>query len=111
MKIAVVGSRNLIVEDIEKYLPCKPNEIVSGGARGVDACAKRYAIENNIKLTEFLPDYKRYGRIAALRRNLDIINYADIVVALWDGRSKGTKNVIDNCKRINKKVIVYYFNA
>ncbi len=111
MKIAVVGSRKLIIEDIEKYLPCTATEIVSGGARGIDTCAKGYAIENNITITEFSPNYKKYGRIAPLRRNLDIINYADIVVALWDGKSKGTKYVIDNCKRINKKLTVYYFNT
>lgn len=62
MKIAVIGSRNLTVDDLGKYLPPETTEIISGGARGIDTCAKNYAIANNIKLTEFLPDYKRYGR-------------------------------------------------
>lgn len=58
MKVAVIGSRNLNVMELHLYLPKNTTEIVSGGARGIDSCAKNYAINNNIKLTEFLPDYK-----------------------------------------------------
>ncbi len=106
MKVAVIGSRGLTVSNLEKYLPKETTEIVSGGAVGIDTCAKEYAIKNNIKLIEFLPDYERYGRSAPLRRNLSIIDYADCVIAFWDGRSHGTKFVIDNCKKKNKKVRV-----
>ncbi len=107
MKVAVVGSRNLTVMDLKKYLPQETTEIVSGGARGIDSCAKAYAISNKIKLTEFLPEYNKYGNIAPLKRNLQIIDYADCVIAFWDGFSHGTKYVIDNCKKRNKKVTVY----
>lgn len=106
MKIAVIGSRGLTVSNLEKYLPKETTEIVSGGAVGIDTCAKEYAIKNNIKLIEFLPEYEKYGRSAPLRRNLSIIDYADCVIAFWDGRSHGTKFVIDNCKKKNKKVRV-----
>ena len=106
MKIAVIGSRGLTVSNLEKYLPKETTEIVSGGAVGIDTCAKEYAIKNNIKLIEFLPEYEKYGRSAPLRRNLSIIDYADCVIAFWDGSSHGTKFVIDNCKKKNKKVRV-----
>lgn len=99
MKVAVVGSRSLSVTNLYKYLPIATTEIVSGGARGIDTFAKKYAIENDIKFTEFLPNYELFGRIAPLRRNIQIINYADIVIAFWDGKSRGTKFVIDNCKK------------
>ena len=85
MKIAVIGSRGLTVSNLEKYLPKETTEIVSGGAVGIDTCAKEYAIKNNIKLIEFLPEYEKYGRSAPLRRNLSIIDYADCVIAFWDG--------------------------
>lgn len=85
MKIAVIGSRGLKVNDLGKYLPVGVTEIVSGGARGIDTCAREYAGANGLKLTEFLPDYKRYGRGAPLKRNLQIIEYADEVLAFWDG--------------------------
>ena len=107
VKIAVIGSRGLLVNNLRKYLPDDVTEIVSGGAVGIDSCAKKYAKENNIKLTEFLPQYDKYGRYAPLRRNLQIIDYADCVIAFWYGKSHGTKYVIENCKKRNKKVTVY----
>lgn len=55
IKVAVVGSRGLFVDDLEKYLPEDTTEIVSGGAKGIDASARKYALSHNIKLklTEF----------------------------------------------------------
>ncbi len=107
MKVAVIGSRGLEVNDLEKYLPAETDEIVSGGAIGVDTSAHKYAISNGIKLTEFLPDYDRFGKVAPLKRNIQIIEYADIVLAFWDGKSKGTSYVIDNCKRLGVKVRIF----
>ena len=57
MRVAVVGSRGLKVEHLENYLPEGVTEIVSGGARGVDTCAREYALSHGLKLTEFLPEY------------------------------------------------------
>lgn len=58
MKVAVIGSRGLTVCHLEKYLPEGTAEIVSGGAKGVDTCARAYALKHGIRMTEFLPDYK-----------------------------------------------------
>lgn len=107
MKVAVIGSRNLIVKDLKKYLPKDTTEIVSGGAKGIDTCAREYAYRNKIKLTEFLPEYDKYRRNAPLIRNKQIIDYCDKAVAFWDGKSHGTKYVIDFCKKKNKNVDVY----
>ena len=104
MKIGVIGSRNLNVENLEKYLPVSVTEIISGGAVGIDRCAREYAIANGIKITEFLPEYEKYGRVAPLKRNLKIIEYSDLILAFWDQKSKGTKFVIDNCKKMNVPV-------
>lgn len=107
MKVAVIGSRNLTVEDLGKYLPEGTSEIVSGGAKGVDTCAREYACANELKLTEFLPEYNRYGRGAPHKRNLQIIDYADCVLAFWDGQSRGTKFVIEHCRAQGKPVRVF----
>lgn len=107
MKVAIIGSRNLTVDNLQKYLPDDTTEIVSGGAKGIDSCAKAYALANGIKLTEFLPEYNKYGRGAPLKRNLQIIQYSDLVIAFWDGKSRGTEYVIKNCKTENKPVTVY----
>lgn len=111
MKVAVIGSRNLIVQDLKRYLPEEATEIVSGGARGVDTSAKEYADTQGIKLTEFLPEYSRYGRGAPLKRNVSIVEYADLVLAFWDGKSNGTKFVIDECKKQNKVIRVILMNS
>ena len=76
MKIAIIGSRGLHVNDLERYLPEGITEIVSGGARGIDSDARAYAKAHDIPLKEFLPDYERFGRSAPLKRNLEIIAYA-----------------------------------
>ena len=63
-----------------------------------------FALKHSLKYTEFLPRYNLYGKVAPLSRNLEIISYADMVLAFWDGKSRGTKFVIDNCKKINKPI-------
>lgn len=109
MKVAIIGSRNLGVIGLENFLPENVTEIVSGGARGVDTCAREYAQAHGIKLTEFLPDYTHYGRGAPLNRNLEIIAYADVVLAFWDGTSRGTKYVIDNCRKQGVPIRVFLY--
>ena len=107
MKVAIIGSRNLTISNLENYLPSGITEIVSGGAHGIDTCARLHALKNGLKLKEFLPEYTRYGKIAPLKRNLQIIEYSDEVIAFWDGKSKGTKYVIDNCKKNGVKITVH----
>lgn len=72
MRVAVIGSRNLIINDLGKYLPNDTTEIISGGARGVDTAAKEYALSHGLKLTEFLPEYEKYGRSAPLSTRLPL---------------------------------------
>ncbi len=106
MKIVIIGSRGLHVNDFENYLPENVTEIVSGGAKGIDTDAQEYAQSHNIKMTVFLPQYDRYGRGAPIVRNKQIVDYADEVVAFWDGKSKGTLSVIGYCKKQGKNITV-----
>lgn len=102
MKIAVIGSRKIVLSNVGDYLAdCE--EIVSGGAVGVDTCAAEYARQKGIKLTVFLPQYEKYGRAAPIVRNKEIVNYADKVIAFWDGSSKGTLSVIKYAQKIGKE--------
>lgn len=107
MKVAVVGSRGININDLERYLPAETEEIISGGARGVDSCAAAYAVNNGIKLTVIRPNYDKHGRSAPIIRNIDIINRADFVIAFWDGVSRGTKFVIDRCEGTGKDIEVH----
>lgn len=102
MKIAIVGSRKLNLSNFEDYLPNACDEIVSGGAKGIDQNAAEYAKKHGIILTEFLPMYEKYGRAAPIVRNRQIVDYADEVIAFWDGKSRGTLSVIEYCKKMGK---------
>lgn len=108
MKVAIVGSRSLKMDNIGDYLPPNTAEIVSGGAEGIDQSAKIAAVEHRLPLTEFLPNYARYGRAAPLIRNRDIVRYADFVLIVWDGASNGTQSVIEDCKALDKPHLIIY---
>ncbi|MBQ7386614.1 MAG: hypothetical protein IJW03_00435 [Clostridia bacterium] len=101
MRVAIVGSRSINTVDIKKYV-CDCEEIVSGGACGVDTCASEYAKHNGLKLTEILPQYERYGRAAPIVRNKEIVDYADKIIVFWDGSSRGTLSVIKYAEKVNK---------
>ena len=101
MKVAVVGSRSILTTDTSMYIS-DGDEIVSGGAVGVDSCAAEYAKKNGLKLTVFLPQYERYGRAAPIARNKKIVDYADKIIAFWDGKSKGTLSVIKYAEKTGK---------
>ncbi len=107
MKIAIIGSRDLQIEDFSPYLPSDVTELISGGAKGIDTCVKQYAQKNHIKYTEFLPNYQRYKKGATFKRNDEIIAYADMVLAFWNQKSKGTAYVIQKCQKNNVPYIVY----
>jgi hypothetical protein len=110
MKVAVIGSRTLFVK-LEYFLEGEITEIISGGAKGVDTCARNFAIKNNIKLTEIFPDYNTYGKVAPLKRNDIIIEKSDIVYAFWDRQSHGTKYVIEKCKKEKHPIRVFVLNT
>lgn len=113
MKVAVIGSRDLQVEDsqLSSMLPDGCTAIVSGGARGIDRCAADYARAHGLELHEIRADWKRYGRGAGVMRNPAIIDAADEVVALWDGKSPGTRQGINYAMGKKKKVHVYRWHG
>jgi predicted Rossmann fold nucleotide-binding protein DprA/Smf involved in DNA uptake len=114
MKVAVVGSRNFndysymheVLQSFD-YLKFEITEIVSGGARGADSLAERYARENNLPMKVFAAEWDKYGKSAGYKRNKLIVDYADVVFAFWDGESKGTQHSINLAKEQGKLVNVY----
>lgn len=102
MKVAIVGSRDITETHYTTlclHVPVGASEIISGGATGADALAVRYAHENGLYLTEYLPNYKKFGRNAPLKRNEEIVSRADYVLVLWNGHSKGSARVVELCLR------------
>ena len=104
MKLAIIGSRSIEIDNLSEYISDDTTEIVSGGAKGIDSCAEKYAKESGIKVTVFLPEYNKYGKIAPLKRNLLVAEYADKALAFWDGKSKGTLYTINAFKKLEKDV-------
>lgn len=107
MKIAVIGSRTfknwkLLESTLDRY---SITQIISGGAKGADSLARRYAQEQSIELIEFLPDYSRFGRGAPLNRNIHIVESCDLVIAFWDGKSTGTAHSITQARKRGKTVV------
>lgn len=116
IKLAIVGSREICdptlvlktIDILKKYSQFDTIElIVSGGARGVDSLAKDYAEKNNIPCKEHLPDWDKHGKAAGFIRNEKIINEATHVIAIWDGKSKGTKHSIKLSQSWNKFLLTY----
>ena len=107
MKVAIIGSRGIKRYNLDKVMPNGVTAIVSGGAKGIDTIAAEYAKERNLKLIEFLPEYDKYpGKIAPLIRNDKIVEEADIVIAIWDGESRGTMYTVNRAKKMGKPVKV-----
>lgn len=109
MKVIVAGSRGisdpLLVANAIRNSGFNITGIVSGGARGVDRVGERWAEVHNIQITRFLPDWNR-GKAAGIIRNCQMGDYADALVAIWDGESKGTKHMIDYMRKLGKPVFV-----
>lgn len=107
MKVAIIGTRTApgnIATTILRSLPENVTEIVSGGADGVDKAAEEVAGILSLPVRRFLPDYRRYGSRAPLCRNIQIVEYADRVIAFWDGKSRGTRHCIIECINRRKPV-------
>lgn len=126
-KVAVVGSRTfndyellektltdylfINTSNEEFYYNCYNTIIVSGGARGADKLAERFAEEKGLDTEIHLPNWDLYGKSAGFIRNRKIIENSHIVFAFWDGKSKGTKHSIDLAKTMNKEIhIIRYTN-
>ena len=111
MRIAVVGSRAF--DDYEKMrkilIPYIPFILISGGARGADALAERFAREYELTRVIYPAEWNRYGKKAAVIRNRKIVDKADLIIVFWDGESPGTNMVINLAMQTKTEIIVRRF--
>ncbi len=114
MKLIIAGSRDITDYDIllealdRSGYGRRITEVISGGARGVDSLGERFADEYGIQNTQYLPLWEKYGKSAGYKRNILMAENADALLAIWDGKSKGTKHMIDIATGMGLKV--YYEN-
>ena len=104
MKLLIVGSRSITDFDLSPYIPTGVDTIISGGAYGIDILAEQYADRNHISKYILRPRYELYGRAAPLKRNEQMVDMADAVLVIWDGKSKGAQYTTKYTKKTNKPI-------
>lgn len=117
VKIIVAGSRNFNNYSLlESYLDIvinsmayKPVTIISGTARGADQLGERYAENKGHGIERYPAEWDKYGRSAGYKRNEQMAEVADVLVAFWDGQSRGTMHMINIAKNKGLRVFVYKF--
>jgi hypothetical protein len=126
MKVIIAGSRSITdFETIKKAIGCCPfsiSEVVSGGAKGVDVLGEKYAEGEKIPIKVFKAlwdkldapgafiktnSWGKYNVKAGLDRNKQMGDYADALIAVWDGHSTGTNHMINYMHKLGKEVFVY----
>lgn len=110
MKVIIAGSRQVTdynaVKSAIEASGFKITKVLSGCARGVDRFGERWAKENNVSVVYFPADWEQYGKRAGMLRNFEMAGLADALIAVWDMKSKGTKNMIDLARKGKLKVYI-----
>ena len=113
MKVIIAGGRDFnnyqLLEGTMKSLNLDIDTIVCGCAKGADSLGRDWARNHQIPVVEFPAEWEFYGRAAGPIRNRKMGDYADYLVAFWDGQSHGTKDMIEYMKSLGKhgKVVLY----
>lgn len=110
MRVIVAGSRSwtdytAICDAMREHFP-NATEVVCGMAKGADALGARYATEHGIAIAKFPADWNLWGRAAGPIRNGEMAQYADALLAFWDGKSVGTAHMIRLMEQRKKRVVV-----
>lgn len=110
MKLIIAGSRTLyphyrfIANTLDMFGLTSFDEIISGGASGVDGAGEVFASEMDINLKIFQADWNEHGKAAGPIRNKQMVEYADALLLIWDGTSRGSKNMKETMLKFNKPV-------
>ena len=111
MKLLIAGSRSITDFDLKEYIPKNTELIISGGARGVDTLAEKYADEHKISKLILHPNYSKYGKGAPIVRNKQMVDIADRVIIIWDGKSRGTAQTIEYAKKVGLDYVLINLNT
>lgn len=112
MKVIIAGSRCFTFDNydwLEESIQESGFEItkvISGDAKGVDRLGEQWAYLQGIPCEVYPADWDEHGKKAGILRNIEMGDYADALIALWDGESKGTKHMIDYMTKLGKPVHV-----
>jgi hypothetical protein len=115
MKTIIAGTRTINSYELVRVAihssKFKITEVVSGGCYGVDTIGEEWARENNIPVKVFPADWNKYGKSAGPRRNEQMANYADALILIWDGDSRGSRSMLNLAYERNLAVYQYVTNV
>ena len=106
MKLLIAGSRSIKDFDLSEHVPKDVGLIISVGADGVDTVAEKYADKNRISKLILRPEDGKYGKAAPLKRNEAMVDIADAVLIIWDGKSHGAMHTAKYAQSKNKPTII-----
>jgi hypothetical protein len=115
MRVIIAGSRSFgdypkLNRKLSSILKNQKNiTIISGTANGADRLGERYADENHHKLEKYPAMWDLFGKKAGFMRNEEMVKGSDACVVFWDGKSKGTKHMIDIAKNYKLKLRIIMF--
>ena len=113
MKVIIAGGRDFdnyeYLSEVMNSLDFIVTEVVCGGARGADSLGEQWAKTNRVQLKYFYPDWDGLGKAAGHIRNREMAEYGDYLVAFWDGKSKGTQNMIMTMQQLGKHGTVKFY--
>ena len=118
MRVIIAGSRSISnIKDVEFAINnsgFEITEVVSGAARGVDILGENWAYRNKVPVIQFFPKWKKIinhktvvDKLAGFARNREMGDYADALIAVWDGYSSGTAQIIQYMNKLKKPVCIY----
>src|SRR5574343_841092 len=111
MRTIIAGSRDCFDESelMSAIDACGwvPTVVISGAARGADRLGEQWSAKNMVPCERFPADWDRHGKSAGYRRNEQMAENAEALIALWDGESRGTKHMIDIARRKGLRVYVH----
>lgn len=113
MRIIIAGSRSVAQAGFDQAISqsvmlSQAEAILSGGARGVDLLAEAWARSMGLPVIRYNPDWKQFGRGAGIIRNRTMVENADALLAIWDGHSRGTRQIIDYARSRYLRVEVFH---
>tara|TARA_Y100000114_G_scaffold153204_1_gene172755 strand:- start:549 stop:953 length:405 start_codon:yes stop_codon:yes gene_type:complete len=115
MLLVIAGSREAREHHVrEAIYRCpwknKITKVISGTAHGADKYGEKYAKENDIEIIRFPADWDQYGMSAGPRRNKEMAQNADALLAIWNGSSRGTESMLFYARKYGLKTMIYFYN-
>ena len=122
MKVIIAGGRDFTnvtvmattlnnLQDVDHVIEIEKLTLICGMARGADLAAYKLFSEAGLPIKMYPADWDQYGKSAGFIRNAQMADIADMLIAFWDGESRGTAHMIDTARKLNLNVLVFNYEG